>query len=526
MKLLKKLLAALISLLIVTSLILWALAKSINPETVKNYLSTELSALTQMNSRVDGDISWQVFPRPGIKMTKIKIGEENGSSPYSLSLDNLSFNLKVTPLIRGKLIFNEILVDGFKININPDLSSPSLKAKAPTANETAKTNVADHFAIERFLLSHGQIVIRQNDQKITLSGLQVGAEQFNLQKRLFPLQFKTTVEIIKAQEKILKAQVNFTGSTSFSASFFLAPLNSVQNTTLEGQLSLQNIRFNHLKITKIQAHTKTKPGILLLNPLTLKLYDGESVGELVYEFATKKLIINQTATNIDSSKFGYDLLQKDLVKGSLDFSVHSQTNLQKTNWQENTTGDGNLTIKDGTIESINLDKIIDETSLKINKLLADQQDMNQVLGLGQLDNPDFFKGGSNFKLLSFQYRLQDAKLESNSLVLQTDKLQLKGEGSLNLHDNDLNSRFFAKLILNDNNLDKVQQLFGGSFPFLIKGSLSKLEVLPDLQKINPVLSKIWLHETLTKPVKTIITKPVKTIGKTLETIIQNGKPQL
>ena len=68
-------------------------------------------------------------------------------------------------------------------------------------------------------------------------------------------------------------------------------------------------------------------------------------------------------------------------------------------------------------------------------MLDKKVEKERTLELGQFNNPEFFKGGTNFKLLSFHYHLKDAKLESNSLVLQTDKLQLKGEGNLNLKDN-------------------------------------------------------------------------------------------
>ena len=66
------------------------------------------------------------------------------------------------------------------------------------------------------------------------------------------------------------------------------------------------------------------------------------MGDLDYEFASKKLIVNQTATNLDSTKFIRDLFNKTLFKGSMDFSIHAQANLQDANWQDNITGNGSL----------------------------------------------------------------------------------------------------------------------------------------------------------------------------------------
>lgn len=520
MKALKKLLVGLLALLVITTIALWALAKTVSPDIIKNYVSSQLSNLTQQETKVKGEISWQVFPRPGIKITQILIGNEHDKTSYSAKLENLLFNLKITPLLRGKLVFNELNVDGFKIYVNPETTSSEVKNKKPKESTgELKNSLADQFAIERFMLSHGQVIIQQNQKTTTLSGLQIGAEQFNFQRTTFPLQFKTNLEISEAQEKLLKTQINFKGSTSLALSLFSNPLMTLQNTPLDGQLSLQNTRIKHFKIAKISARTKTKPGVLLLNPLTFNLYSGESVGDLHYEFASKKLILNQTATNLESSKLIKDLFDKILFKGSLDFSIHAQANLQHPNWLDHLTGNGSLTIKDGVVEAINLDKVIEETNNKIANLLAtNKADMQHVLELGQFNNPEFFKGGTRFNLLAFQYLLQNSKLESNSLVLQTDKLQLKGEGNLNLKDENLDTRLFAKVISQNSQIEKIQQLLGGNFPILVKGTLSEPTVSPDLQKINPLLSKAWLANTLTKP--------VKTIEETIKTIITTATPAL
>ncbi|WP_028389045.1 AsmA family protein [Legionella fairfieldensis] len=506
MKFIKNLFIALLILTISIIFIVWLFAKSVKPETIKAYINTQLSTLTHKSSKVEGDISWQIVPRPGIKITHLRIGNEINHENYFVKLDSLLFNLKITPLLRGKLVFNELNVDGFEVTINPD-ATPSLNPPSqPQSKEnfSIKAEETDQFAIEQILLTHGKITILKNQKIVTLSGLQIGAKQFNLQHALFPLQFKTNLAVITDNEKIVKAHANFTGNVSLSSSLFKDPVFILQNTPLEGQLSLRDIKLNQLKLAQVSAHIKTKPGVLFLNPLTLNLYNGESVGDLKYEFASAKLIINQTATNLDSSRLISDLLTIPLIKGKMDFSLHMQANLQQTNWQDNLAGNGNLTIKDGFINFINLNKIIQETSDKINKLLTTpHSDVAQVLKLAPFSNPDYFIGSTPFKLLTFQYHLQDGILQSNSLVLQTDKLQLKGVGSLNLKDNNIDSHLSVQVTLTDPEVEKIQQLLGGSFPIVVKGNLTKPLVLPDLQQINPILTKAWLQETLTKPVKQI-----------------------
>ncbi|RMX21046.1 AsmA family protein [Legionella jordanis] len=512
MNLIKKSVIGLSLFLVTITFILWALAKSLKPEIIKDYVSSQLSALTHQQSTIQGDISWQIFPRPAVKITGVQIGQLQGETPYAIKLDNLLFNLKITPLLRGKLVFSELNVNGFEVDINPEAHNSSESNKQPAASkQTSDNNIAEKFAIARVLLSHGQIRWKSQQKTLSLTNLQIGAEQFNLNKLSFPLQFKTLLTLNIGENAVARAQINFKGNTSLSSTLFSKPLLTIENSPLYGQLAIQDVKVQQLKINKIGAHVKTKNGVLQLNPLTLSLYNGESVGDLAYEYASKKLTINQMATNINGNRLSFDLLQKKLLKGGLDFSLHTQANLQNPNWLETAMGNGNLSIKDGEMESINLNKVIDETSRKINQLINGKKDeVKDVLQLSQFDDPAFFRGNTNFKLLTIQYSLENAVLASNSLVLQTDRLQLKGDGALNLKDNSLNSHLLATVSLNDPEVDKIQQILGGNFPLMVKGSLTEPLVLPDLSIINPILTRYWLKEALVKPVKEIH-KQIKTL---------------
>ncbi|HAT9024997.1 TPA: AsmA family protein, partial [Legionella pneumophila subsp. pneumophila] len=99
MKLLGKILLAFTALMIFVSITLWILAKNIKPETIKQLVSNKITAITHKQSQIDGTISWQLFPRPGLKFNKIHIGNENLNDNYSLLIDTLLLNLKITPLL-------------------------------------------------------------------------------------------------------------------------------------------------------------------------------------------------------------------------------------------------------------------------------------------------------------------------------------------------------------------------------------------------------------------------------------------
>ena len=275
MKYLRKLIVPFLSLILIIPVVLWILSETISPEIIREYVSHELIAITSQPSRIMGDIKWEVFPHPGIKITNIQVGEENNTERYSLKFNNLFLNLKITPLLRGKLVFSFLKVDGFSIRINADTVLPVKHEKINSPAVTANKPLNSQFAIERLLLSNGQLTLVKNTQQIKLTGLQIGAEEINSPQASFPFQLKSQLEYSDSNRLLAKAQIQFKGSTSLSATLFTNPHLDLRAYLLNGQLIIQSVQIDKFKISKLSANTTLKNNVLSFNPLTITLYQGE-----------------------------------------------------------------------------------------------------------------------------------------------------------------------------------------------------------------------------------------------------------
>ncbi|BCA95947.1 hypothetical protein TUM19329_23080 [Legionella antarctica] len=128
--------------------------------------------------------------------------------------------------------------------------------------------------------------------------------------------------------------------------------------------------------------------------------------------------------------------------------------------------------------------------------------------LGQLTNWDsssYNRGNTSFKLASMQFQFQNGMLTSESILLQTDKLQVKGHGALNLFNYELNSKLQASL--NNNSADpamlEIQERLRGYFPLIISGTLDQPKVLPDFRAMFPLLGQKLLNISIEKPINQI-----------------------
>lgn len=486
-------------------MLLWVLTRTITPDTVKEYVSKQLSIVTHQKSHIDGEFTWQIFPRPGIKVTKIHVGNAREQSDYTVDIDNLLLNLHLSPLLKGTLVFDEMIVDGFTISLNPNyqtnLSHPNGSISIPSKQSDRPNTSSQQFAIDRLLFMHGRLMINQPSQKVTVSNLQIEAQQLNLKKEFFPLHIKANVEA-SLNNHAFKAAINYKGRIGFIASTFSNPLKAMQQTALDGQLLIQNAQLNQLKIEKISANVKTRQGELVLNPLNLSLYRGQSIGDLSYQFTTKKLNFNQTATNLDASELTNDIAGNPLVKGNLDLSIHASTVAESNQWQNRLQGLGNVTIKDGLFYFIDFNQLVNETTEKIHLLLdKNKHDVNNLLQLTQFPSTTGKNVSTPFQLLSMKYKVDHGQAINNELLLQTDKLQLKGIAEVNLINTDLNGHVVAILLQADPKIDNIQQMLGGGFPFKVSGTYKRPLVLPDTQIINPAITKFLLKKALDKPVK-------------------------
>lgn len=504
MNLLKKILLAFIILSILTCLSIWLLTKNITHTAVKDLINKELGAITSQKGRIDGQVTWQLFPRPGVKIAQIHVIDEGNQSNSSLSIDNLLLNLQIAPLLHGRLVFKDIKIDGLAANINIfGAQASGMFGKIAHFSAAQNDNRAVQFAVERFLLTRGQIVIAQAKQKITMNDLQLEVENTNLKKKLFPLQFKTKLAVTTAQNKF-KANLAYNGRIRLAPSILEQPLNALQSTGINGQLLARSIQFNQFKISRLSANTLTKKGTLTLHPLNMSLYSGESVGDLNYEFANKQLSINQTATKLNAGPFLKNFFGKTLVKGKLDISAHGSMNLKDDNWHKNIIGHGNLTIKDGVLTFINLQALADNASKKIHTLPTQaQNDVDTALEQPLLSPKAPPDGSTNFQLLNLQYQFLNSKFIANSLLLQTNDIQLKGDGQINLDSYALGGNLRATLMTGDSMVLKIQQLLGGSFPLTLTGTVMQPEILPNEREISPIVTKYMLKNVLVYPVKQI-----------------------
>ncbi len=466
-------------------------------------MNEAMSTLSSQNNPIDGDVTWRLLPKPGIKITNIHMGDEIDQLKSGLLIETLLFNLQLKPLIQGKLVFKEIKIEGLTIHINSNANPLINFSQLTESSSIPEKPKRFRFAIDRLIITHGTVTIAQQHSKTTLTDFYLDAKGLNLKNNAFPLNIKTTLKTALSGNHI-KALLSYNGNISLDPSILSSPLLALQQATIDGELLGEQLQFNQVKLVRLNARPTIRKGALIFSPLNLSLYGGQSVGDLSYQFASSTLSINQTAKGLNANPFFSALFNKKLIKGNLDTSIHATSNLQQNNWPQHFTGKGQLSIKNGTLYFIDLQKLVNEASIKIHAIQhQDNQDIKLAMEDPILKPGDSEKGHTKFQLLSVRYRLLDRKIMNDSFLLQTPNLELKGQAQVNLEDESLAGNLSAKLITADNMLDQIQQLLGGSFPLKLSGKMTAPEISPNTREINPVITRYMLQNILGVPINQV-----------------------
>lgn len=503
---LKKLILVFIAVVVFIAFILVALTRLVKPDLIRDYVNTELTALTGQPSHVNGHIYWQLLPQPGVRVTDVVVGNLENKPLYTLHLNNLLFNLNITPLFRGKLVFSEISVNGMTLNIYLDNEAaihPGMNS--PLVGEKKSKSLHERFAVEHFSLSQGNVHLFAQDKKISLHKLQVIAEQLDLNKAPFPVRINAQIEAFKKEELVAKTQATYKGNTALSPQFVVDPVSNLEQFSLDGQLILHGLNIERLAIQRVNGNMQLNKGLFIINPLTIVLYHGEAVGDLKYDFYTKKLVINQAGTGLHTKKLLTDLINKPFLGGILDFSLHTNIDFTPAKaWESIITGSGSLDIRDGELETLNLNNIIDLVTNRLEDRIEGKKiNIQTLLTDDALEQANVFTGSTPFKFANMHYQFNKTKLITDSLILQTTQLHLSGKGEVNFNDRTLNTVIAVKVITDNPALLQVQNLLGGSIPLAIRGPLSKPFLLPDLKNMPAAFTKRWVHESLTQPVRNL-----------------------
>ncbi|UCF83856.1 MAG: AsmA family protein [Desulfobacteraceae bacterium] len=257
-----------------------------------------------------------------------------------------------------------------------------------------------------------------------------------------------------------------------------APLRTL---ILDGTVRVDKLKAQGANIQDLYLKVKGKNGLFNLDPLTVKLYQGDmsAKGEVDVREDIPKSSIELRAKKIQAGPLLKDLLKKDFLEGTLDSDVAiamSGDNAQMI--KKGLNGKGELQFKDGSIVGIDLAGMV--------------RNVKATFGLAE-------KGAerprTDFSELHVPFTITNGVVKTPQTSLLSPLLRVKAAGKANLVNEKLDFRVEPKFVATLKGQGDKMERSGLMVPVLVTGSFSDPKFRPDLKG----MLKEGLKEGIPKP---------------------------
>ncbi|MCC2625405.1 MAG: hypothetical protein K0R14_1278 [Burkholderiales bacterium] len=466
-----------VSIFVLTSAGIIILIHSVNPNKYKPLIIASVNNNTGRNLRLDGDISWQVWPNIGLQIKKISLSNlDDFGSNNLFEIQSANLSLDLLPLFRNRIIVNDLNINGLKLNLITKKGKNNWAFSPASTSGKDSNNSSMRFDLHSFSLTNTNITYTNLDN--------------NTKKEIKDLDFSLDnpsdggIHFDNKTKQLNLANVNFSINKKLKGTIQL-DLKNDQKLVYNGNLTLANFSLNQLL-----AKLNMKP----ININNKALLDNVS-------FKTDFMGNKESATISNLTlNVGQSILQGYIKINN--FSPLSMTDEIRINQIELSDlvsiHDYKMPMRDisfnGVLTNLNLgiDKLAATQHLAIQNILLYginiQSHINsaeRVLTIKQISNPvqmferlvtmispssytKDLKQKTNLGKLDTQIVVRNGILTTPNFVLVGPTLKITNKGLVNLNKNYINYRTFTKIV----SLPANSLLGSLTFPYIIIGNLN------------------------------------------------------
>ena len=235
---------------------------------------------------------------------------------------------------------------------------------------------------------------------------------------------------------------------------------------LDGKAKIGNLTLSKARLQDILLQVKAKDGIIKLNPMQLKLYQGSADGNVLLNVAgdTPKSDLNLKLSDVQVNP----LLKDVLAKGFLEGSTHADIQLsiagdQPDQIKKTLNGQGDLRFKDGAIVGIDL--------------AAMARNIGSAFGLAQKSAE---RPRTDFTELSMPFTVKNGVANTPETSLKSPFIRIVAAGTADLVNETLDFRVEPKAVASLKGQGDEAQRSGLMVPILVSGTFASPKFRPDI----------------------------------------------
>jgi AsmA protein len=241
----------------------------------------------------------------------------------------------------------------------------------------------------------------------------------------------------------------------------------LRKLVLEGTIRAGEIRAHGAKIQDLNMKISGKKGLFLLDPLALKLYEGDMTSKGTFDVSrdTPKSNMELRIKQVQVGPLVRDLMKKDVIEGAVKADMDIRMEGDDADRIKRTlNGKGDLLFNDGAIVGIDLAGMV--------------RNVQATFGLAEKGAE---KPRTDFSELHAPFTIKDGLVHTPQTSMNSPLLRVLVAGDAHLVKESLDFRVEPKVVTTIKGQGDTKQRSGIMVPVLISGTFSEPKFRPDLE---------------------------------------------
>ena len=253
----------------------------------------------------------------------------------------------------------------------------------------------------------------------------------------------------------------------------LLPIDSLRAFTLEGQVSVADLRIARLNFSNVSTNVSIENNVGKIDSALGQLYGGKFEGGLELDARIGRPLLSLHGSGVDISlePLMTSLLDQPTLSGTGTFDLDVSGTGESLN-DVLTVAEGQIdfSLLDGAIQGFNLDHTLCDTYNRLQQYPRPAPTDDQF---------------TKFNLLRGTTRLSDGIARTSSLVIDTPSLEITGQGQMDLFSQKINYDLEAKMTngISISQCETLDRVVGDSIPLKVSGTATEPLIQPDISEL-------------------------------------------
>jgi len=244
---------------------------------------------------------------------------------------------------------------------------------------------------------------------------------------------------------------------------------SLRSLVLNGSIHAGKVKVDKTVAQDVSVKVSGKNGVFHINPLTMKLYNGDMSGNVTMNVKknTPQSNIKLKLNNIECEPLVKDVLDKDIIKGSVKAKVAlSMSGDDAEKIMKTLNGKGEVSVKNGAVKGIDLVAMVRNTD-----------------GAYGFSGKESKKSETEFSELNVPFTITNGLFKTTGTRMVSTLIRVAVSGKANLPGETLKFRIEPVVVTTSKTDKKKMKRSEVKVPVLVSGTFSSPKFRPDLKAI-------------------------------------------